>query len=110
MRLVLLTKKELESTLGNAGQQNLITGQVSLAYYRVLAARSRIKSFLKEALPEAEAVSRISRKGDELGQTDLKTLLDSQRQNLQVISQYLDAVLAYQLALNDPEEVVAPKS
>jgi len=97
---------EKQLKLDLAGQQNQIYGQVSLAYYRVIAARQRLKTFTDEALPEAQAVGDISKHGYELGQLDLNTLLDAQRSNIQTKSQYFDAVLAYQLALNDLEQAV----
>jgi len=55
-------------------------------------------------LPEADAVATISKHGYELGQLDLNTLLDAQRVNIQTKSQFFDAVLTYQLALNDLEQ------
>ncbi len=84
-----------------SGQENQVDGQVSLAYNKVLAARQRLKTFTEEALPEADAVGNIAKHGYELGQLDLNTLLDAQRANIQIKSQFFDAVLSYQLALND---------
>lgn len=87
-------------------QENVISGQVSMSYHRVIAARQRLRTFLEEALPEAASVGEVSRHGYELGQTDLNTLLDAQRADMQIRAQYLDAVLAYQLAMNDLEQSV----
>jgi cobalt-zinc-cadmium efflux system outer membrane protein len=92
--------------LDRESQENQISGQVSLAYHRVLAARQRLKTFQEEALPESESVAKISAHGYEIGQLDLNTLLDSQRANIQTKSQYFDAVLAYQLAFNDLEQAI----
>jgi len=89
-----------------AGQQNQVDGQVDLAYNKVLAARQRLKTFTEEALPEADAVGSISKHGYELGQLDLNTLLDAQRANIQTKSQFFNAVLSYQLALNDLEQAI----
>ena len=97
-------EKQLKLDLG--GQNNQVEGQVSLAYHRVIAARQRLKTFTEEAIPEANAVGDISKHGYELGQLDLNTLLDAQRANIQTKSQFFDAVLAYQLALNDLEQAI----
>jgi outer membrane protein, heavy metal efflux system len=97
---------EKQLKLDLAGQENQIDGQVSLAYNRVMAARARLKTFTQEALPEADAVGNISKHGYELGQLDLNTLLDAQRANIQTKSQFFDAVLGYQLALNDLEQAI----
>lgn len=88
------------------GQENLVVGQVKLAYKNLIAARQRIKAFHDEALPEADGMAAVARKGYELGHTDLNSLLDAQRTNIQTRSQYLDAVLNYQLAINDLEQAV----
>jgi cobalt-zinc-cadmium efflux system outer membrane protein len=93
-------------TLDLQGQENLIIGQAQLAYKNLLAARQRIRSFQDEAMPEASAMADIAKHGYELGQTDLNTLLDAQRTNIQTQTQYLDAVLTYQLAINDLEQSI----
>ena len=93
-------------SLDLASQENTIRSQVSLAYHKVKAARTRIDDFLNDALPETEEVSKIAQHGYELGQTDLNTLLDSQRAYVSLQMQFFDAVLAYQLALNDLEQSV----
>ncbi len=82
----------------------MIAGQVSLAYHKVLAARQRLRTFSEEALPEATNVGNIAKHGYELGQLDLNTVLDAQRATVQTQTQFFDAVLAYQLALNDLEQ------
>ncbi len=87
-------------------QENIIAGQVSLAYHKMLAARERIHDFIVEALPESEAVNVISKRGYDIGQIDLNTLLDAQRSNIQMKTQFCDAVLNYQLALNELEQAV----
>lgn len=96
--------KQLDLNL--KGQANQIEGEVELAYKNLVAARERLRTFQNEALPEADAIADVSRHGYELGQTDLNTLLDSQRVNIQIKSQYLDAVLSYQLAINDLEQAI----
>jgi outer membrane protein TolC len=96
------TEKQLKLDL--RGQENLIAGQVEFAYKNLLAARQRIRSFQEEALVEADAVASIAKHGYELGQTDLNTLLDAQRTNIQTKTQYLDSILTYQLAINDLEQ------
>ena len=70
----------------------------------MLAARQRLRAFTEEALPEANKVGSISKHGYELGQLDLNTVLDAQRSAVQTQTQFFDAVLNYQLALNDLEQ------
>jgi len=82
----------------------VIAGQASLAYEKVVAARQKIHTYQDEALGESDAISKIAKDGYDLGQLDANTLLDAQRANIQIKSQYLDAVLNYQLALNDLEQ------
>ena len=98
------TGKQLK--LDVKAQENVVAAQASLAYEKLLAARQKIHTFQQEALGESDAISKIAKDGYELGQLDANTLLDAQRANIQVKSQYLDAVLAYQLALNDLEQAV----
>jgi cobalt-zinc-cadmium efflux system outer membrane protein len=95
---------EKQLTLDLAAQENQVAGQVSLAYHKVLAARQRLRTFTEEALPEATNVGNISKHGYELGQLDLNTVLDAQRAMVQTKTQFFDAVLNYQLALNDLEQ------
>jgi outer membrane protein TolC len=87
-------------------QENVVAAQASLAYQKLVAARQKIRTFQEEALGESESISKISKDGYDLGQINANTLLDAQRANIQVKSQYLDAVLAYQLALNEMEQAV----
>ena len=95
---------EKQLKLDLSAQENQVAGQVSLAYHKVLAARQRLHTFMDEALPEAGKVSSISRHGYELGQLDLNTVLDAQRAAILTQSQFFDAVLNYQLAVNDLEQ------
>jgi outer membrane protein TolC len=96
----------LQLELDLKSQENQIAAQVSLAYHKMVAARERIRDFISEALPESEAVTQISKHGYDLGQIDLNTLLDTQRANIQMKTQYYDAVLNYQLAVNDLEQSI----
>ncbi len=95
---------EKQLKLDLAAQENQVAGQVSLAYHKVLAARQRLRTFTEEALPEAINVGNISKHGYELGQLDLNTVLDAQRATVTTQTQFYDAVLNYQLALNDLEQ------
>ena len=95
---------EKQLKLDLSAQENQVSGQVSLAYHKVLAARQRLRTFMEEALPEASKVSSISRHGYELGQLDLNTVLDAQRAAILTQSQFFDAILNYQLAVNDLEQ------
>jgi outer membrane protein, heavy metal efflux system len=98
------TGKQLKLDL--KAQENVIAAQASLAYEKLLAGREKIRTYHEEALGESDAISKIAKDGYELGQLSANTLLDAQRANIQVKSQYLDAVLAYHLALNELEQAV----
>ena len=87
-------------------QKNVITAQTTAAYQRLLAARERIKSYRDHVLDDSNEVARLARRSYEVGQSDITSTLAAQQANIQVRSQYLDAVQAYQLAYADLEQAL----
>jgi cobalt-zinc-cadmium efflux system outer membrane protein len=85
---------------------NHITGQVSAAYQRLLAARDRIRVYQEHVLADSKEVARLAQRSYEVGQSDITSTLAAQQANVQIRSQYLDAVLAYQQAFTDLEQAI----
>lgn len=87
-------------------QKNVITGEVALAYRKLAAARARLELMYSQALTASQSVIVISQHSYKLGQSDMNVLIDSATRDIQVRSLFLDALLAYQLALNDLEQSI----
>lgn len=87
-------------------QENIITGEVSAAYQRVLAARQQIQVYQEKLLNDSAEVARLARRSYEVGQSDITATLAAQQANIQVRSQYLSAVNAYQIAFTDLEQSI----
>jgi outer membrane protein, heavy metal efflux system len=85
---------------------NHITGQVSAAYQRLLAARDRIRVYQEHVLADSREVARLAQRSYEVGQSDITSTLAAQQANVQIRIQYLDAVLAYQQAFTDLEQAI----
>jgi outer membrane protein, heavy metal efflux system len=85
---------------------NLITAQISAAYQRLLAARDRIRVYQEHVLADSREVARLAQRSYEVGQSDITSTLAAQQANVQIRSQYLDAVLAYQQAFTDLEQAI----
>ena len=83
-----------------------VGADVVTAYNEVIVARDNIFEFQKELLPTAAEVARLARRGYQLGATDLSTTLVAQLQYQQTLSNYFDAVVAYQIAWSDLEKAV----
>lgn len=87
-------------------QENIISAEVSAAYQRLLAARDRIRVYQEHVLADSSEVARLARRSYEVGQSDITSTLLAQQQNVQVRSQYLNAILEYQLAFTDLERSI----
>ena len=85
-------------------QQNVVRGQVALAYRKVLNARENIRRYQESVLAQSEKVAELGRLSYRLGQTDITAALTAQQSNIQVRNQYLIEVLYYQLAFTDLEQ------
>jgi outer membrane protein TolC len=55
-------------------------------------------------LADSNEVARLSRRSYEVGQSDINSTLLAQQANIQIRSQYLDAVMQYQQAYTDLEQ------
>ena len=91
-------------------QQDLVKAQVSsdvsTAYSEVVVARANIIEFQNNLLPTAAQVAKIARRGYQVGATDLASAIVAQQQYQTILSNYFDAVVAYQNAWADLEKAV----
>ena len=95
--------------LRNAERQfDLLKSQIGtsmvISYNSVKAARANIFVFQKDLLPLAAQVAKLARRGYQVGKTDLATAILAQQQYQQTLSNYFDAVVAYQTAWADLEK------
>jgi cobalt-zinc-cadmium efflux system outer membrane protein len=87
-------------------QENQVIGEVSAAYNNLLAARERIRTYQEHVLRDSQEVADLARLSYEVGASDITATLAAQQANVQVRSQYLDAVTAYQQAFTDLEQAI----
>jgi cobalt-zinc-cadmium efflux system outer membrane protein len=83
-----------------------ISSETVIAYNSVKVARENIFAFQKDLLPLATKVARLARRAYQVGSTDLATAIVAQQQYQQTLSNYFDAVSAYQGAWADLEKSV----
>ena len=95
-------ERQLKYQIGS--QQNLIQNDVVTAYNNMLVARQRISVYQEHVLADSNEVARLSRRSYEVGQSDINSTLLAQQANIQIRSQYLDAVMQYQQAYTDLEQ------
>lgn len=88
------------------GQENQVTAEVAAAYQTLIASRERIRVYQEHVLADSLEVARLAQRSYEVGQSDITATLAAQQANIQVRSQYLDAVTAYQQAFTDLEQAV----
>lgn len=87
-------------------QKNIIEGQVALAYRKLQNALARMKLYQERAITVSTTITNSVNLGYRMGQSDITSAITVQQDNIQVQSQYLDAVLAYQLAMNELEQAI----
>ncbi|MBC7997504.1 MAG: TolC family protein [Leptolyngbya sp.] len=87
-------------------QKNIVTAQVLLAHRRLQSALARIEKYSVRAIPISSAISSAADLSYRMGQTDINSALVAQQENILVRTQYLDSLLAYELAMNDLEQAV----
>lgn len=87
-------------------QENQIIAQVAAAYQRLITARDRIRAYQEHVLADSNEVARLARRSYEVGQSDITSTLAAQQANIQIRSQYLDAVQEYQQAFADLEQAI----
>jgi len=96
----------LQQLKQNARMRAQIASDIVVAYEALNVSRANIKKFQNELLPAALKVAQLSRRGYELGATDLATAVLAQQQYQQTLSSYFDAVVAYQVGWADLEKAV----
>lgn len=87
-----------------AAQKNQVQADVVTAYNNLIAARDRIRVYQEHVLSDSNEVARLSRRSYEVGQSDINSTLLAQQANIQIRSQYLDAITNYQQAYTDLEQ------
>lgn len=87
-------------------QDNIINAQVFLAYRRVQAQLVKIETYRRRALSLSNTIANAADLSYSIGQTDIISAIVAQQENILVRTQYLDAVLAYELAINDLEQAI----
>jgi len=85
-------------------QRNQISADVSSAYQTMLGARAKLFTYQDHILADSYETARLARRSYEVGQSDITATLAAQQANVQIRSQYLDAVTTYQQSFTDLEQ------
>jgi cobalt-zinc-cadmium efflux system outer membrane protein len=83
--------------------KNIITAEVSSAYNNVLAARQKLRIYQEHVLADSYEVARLARRSYEVGQSDITSTIQAQQNNVQIRTQYLEAIQLYQQAFTELE-------
>lgn len=83
--------------------KNVIMSEVSSAYNNVLAARQKLRIYQEHVLADSYEVARLARRSYEVGQSDITSTIQAQQQNVQIRTQYLEAIQLYQQAFTELE-------
>ncbi len=83
--------------------KNVITSEVSSAYNNVLAARQKLRIYQEHVLADSYEVARLARRSYEVGQSDITSTIQAQQNNVQIRTQYLEAIQLYQQAFTELE-------
>ncbi len=87
-------------------QKNIVSQEVVQAYQALVMQRQRIQTFQKKALQRSSDIARMSQRSYEIGQSDISSVLIAQQSNVEVRTEYLDAVNQYELAFTDLEQAI----
>jgi cobalt-zinc-cadmium efflux system outer membrane protein len=87
-------------------QQNIIRGQVDLAYRKVINAREIMRRYQDSIIAQSQKVAELGRLSYQLGQTDITSALNAQQANIQVRNAYLAQVMNYEQGFTDLEQAV----
>ncbi len=87
----------------NGALRNVITAEVSSAYNNVLAARQKLRIYQEHVLADSYEVARLARRSYEVGQSDITSTIQAQQNNVQIRTQYLEAIQLYQQAFTELE-------
>ncbi len=87
-------------------QQNIIRGQVQLAYRKVVNARETMRRYQESIIAQSEKVAALGRLSYQLGQTDITSALNAQQANIQVRTAYLAQIMNYEQGFTELEQAV----
>lgn len=96
------TRTHLHYQVGS--QRNQIMSEVSSAYQNLVGQREKLRAYQEHVLADSYEVARLARRSYEVGQSDIGSTLLTQQSNVQIRSQYLDAVTSYAQAFTDLEQ------
>jgi outer membrane protein TolC len=83
-----------------------MTTDIVTAYESVAVARANIAKFQKDVLPVAVQVAKLARRRYEMGKGDLASAILAKQQYQKILSDYFDAVVAYQNSWADLEQAM----
>jgi outer membrane protein TolC len=86
-----------------ASQENQVIGDVSNAYYNLIALRDKIRIYQERLLPDSNEVARLAQRSYEVGQSNITDALQAQQTYIQTQNDYLLTVTAYASAFSDLE-------
>jgi cobalt-zinc-cadmium efflux system outer membrane protein len=98
------TARQLDAEL--AGQQNVVTFEVSTAYQRVLGAKRKFEIYQNKLLTRTTEIARLARLGYEVGQSDINAVLLAQQAAIEIKTEYLTTLAEYQQAFTDLERSI----
>lgn len=84
--------------------KNIIISQVASAYQKLLGHREKLQIYQEHVLADSYEVARLARRSYEVGQSGITATLQAQQNNVQIRSQYLEAVTAYTQAFTELEQ------
>ncbi len=87
-------------------QKNMISGQVDIAYRKLINARETMRNYQNRILAASENVTHLAQLSYQNGQSDITAALTAQQSNIQIRNQYLNNVMAYELAYTELEQAV----
>ncbi|MBX9685117.1 MAG: TolC family protein, partial [Candidatus Obscuribacterales bacterium] len=98
------TTKQLNFQI--AAQRNMIYSDISGAYQNVQAAREKLRVYQEKLLRDSNEVARLAQRSYEVGQSDITAALLAQQANIQIRSDYLEAIQLYSSAFTELEQAV----
>jgi cobalt-zinc-cadmium efflux system outer membrane protein len=90
----------------SAATRRSVAGRVEAAYFEWNARQTQVDLYRKSLLPTVRRLESLAEESYRAGKANLLTVLDAQRNVQQVQREYLDSLLALQIAFAELEETV----
>jgi cobalt-zinc-cadmium efflux system outer membrane protein len=100
----LATERVLEGSL--AAVRRSVSGQVESAYYELEARQAEVNLYRGTLVPTGQRLESLAEESYRAGRSNILTVLDSQRNVQQIDREYLDSLLALQVAFARLERIV----